>query len=590
MNINKKLQNLREVMKNKGIDIFIIPSADNHGSEYVSEYFRVREWISGFTGSAGTVIVTLKEAHLWTDGRYFLQAEQQLKETEYILEKMGEPGVKNPTQWILDTVKDGETVAFNGKVFIVSELAELEGTLKNRRVTIKSEEDIVDEIWENRPSMPKGNLFIHELKYTGKSASEKIKEIRTIMKNEKIDNFLLASLDDIAWTLNLRGQDVPCNPVFLSYLLIEKENVTLYIDMDKITSSIEEILKEANVQVKSYDEVVLDVEKLNGNITYDATKTNVWLKKAIPQGVKVIERRNITTELKAKKNRIELENIENCQVKDGVAMVKFLKWLKEAIKTEELTEISVSDKLREFRELGEGFIDISFDSISGYGPNGAIVHYKASKENQAKLQNRGLYLIDSGAQYLDGTTDITRTIVVGELTEEEKTDYTLVLKGNLNLSSAVFLYGTPGCSLDILARRPLWNRGLDYKHGTGHGVGYLLNVHEGPHGIRRELNNVILEEGMIISNEPGIYRAGKHGIRLENLVAVQTKEENEYGKFMEFKVLTYCPFDLEAIDLNFLNEEEKQWLNDYHKTVFEKLQGSLNGEEKDWLRNATRMV
>lgn len=592
MNVDARVNSLRTLMRERGIDAFIVPSDDNHGSEYVSEYFRAREWVTGFTGSAGTAVITLEEAHLWTDGRYFLQGAKEIEGTSYILEKLGEPGVKNHVEWLADNLQAGSTVAFNGKVFTVAALNSLKSLLSNKNINIKAEEDLFEKIWTERPSMPKGKMFIHELKYTGKSLSEKLAMVREEMKKEGISDFILASLDDIAWLLNLRGADVPCNPVFLSYLLMNDNGCTLYIDKDKVTQEINKYLEENNVNVKGYEEIVSDIVKIDDKavVTYDPTKTNVWIKDALSGNVKVVERRNITTDLKARKNEAELSNIENAMVKDGVAMVKFFNWLKKNIGKTEITEITAADKLTQFRSEGEGFVDISFSTISGYGPNGAIIHYHATEENHSKLEPKSLYLIDSGAQYLDGTTDITRTLALGELTEEEMVDYTLVLKGNISLSMAKFLYGIAGCNLDILARKPMWDRGIDYKHGTGHGIGYLLNVHEGPQGIRKEISNVALEKGMLISNEPGIYREGKHGIRLENIIAVNIEAETEFGRFMKFDVLTYCPFELEAIKVELLSSEEKQWLNNYHELVYNKLEGYLNDEEKAWLREATRAI
>lgn len=592
MNVDERISSLRNLMRERGIDAFIVPSDDNHGSEYVSEYFRTRQWISGFTGSAGTVVITLEEAHLWTDGRYFLQGAKEIEGTSYVLEKLGEPGVKNHVEWLRDNLKSGSTVAFNGKVFTVAALNSLKGLLESKNINIKAEEDLFEKIWTDRPSMPKGKMFIHELKYTGKSLSEKLTMVREEMKKEGISDFILASLDDIAWLLNLRGADVPCNPVFLSYLLMDENNCTLYLDKEKVNAEISKYLEENSVKVKAYEDIVSDVAQLSEKsvVTYDPTKTNVWIKDALGNNVKIVERRNITTDLKARKNEVELKNVENAMTKDGVAMVKFFTWLKKNIGNTEITEITAADKLTQFRSEREGFVDISFSTISGYGPNGAIIHYHATEENHSKLEPKSLYLIDSGAQYLDGTTDITRTLALGELTEEEKVDYTLVLKGNIALAMAKFLYGIAGCNLDILARKPMWDRGIDYKHGTGHGIGYLLNVHEGPQGIRKEISNVTLEEGMLISNEPGIYREGKHGIRLENIIAVAKDVETEFGKFMRFDVLTYCPFELEAIKVELLSCEEKQWLNNYHELVYNKLEAHLNEEERAWLKEATRAI
>lgn len=577
-------------MGERNIDVFIIPSSDNHGSEYVSEYFRVREWISGFTGSAGTVVVTKKEAHLWTDGRYFLQAENQLKGSEVILEKMGEPGVKTYTQWIFDNIEDGGTVSFNGKVFTVANLEKLKDEFKGKEININPVEDVFEELWQDRPAMPKVDMFIHDVKYAGKSAQEKLSEVKNEMKKINVDSFLLASLDDIAWLLNLRGGDVACNPVFLSYFLIDGENSTLYVDGEKLTEEVRKYLGDTGVTIKGYDDIIHDLKQVKGTITFDPTKTNVWLKAAIENQVKVIEKRNITTDLKAKKNEVELKSMENAHIKDGVAVVKFINWLKANIGKEEITEMSATDKLLSFRKAQDGFVDISFDTIAGYGPHGAIIHYKADETTNSKLQPKGLFLVDSGAQYFDGTTDITRTIALGELTDQEKEDYTLVLKGHLNLGNVIFREGTVGCNLDVLARKDMWSRGIDFNHGTGHGVGFMLNVHEGPQNISKSLIDVQLEVGMVMSNEPGIYRAGSHGVRIENLIAVQPKITTEFGNFLCFKNLTICPYDLDAVKVEMLNEEERGWINAYHKEVFAKLSPLLKEEEVSWLKTATREI
>ena len=590
MDINSRLKALRKVMKERNINAFIIPSSDNHGSEYVSEYFRVRAWLTGFTGSAGTVVVTENEAHLWTDGRYFLQAAEQIKGADIILERMGEPGVKNYVEWIASNVEAGSIVGFNGKVFTVAEFHGLEKAFAENGIKIAPQEDIFNDLWKNRPPMPTAKVFIHDVKYAGKTIAEKLKEVKGILGKEQVDSMLLSSLDDIAWLLNLRGADVQCNPVFLSYFLIKSDKNILYIDKCKIDETVKSYLNINNVEIKPYEEVIDDLKAIDGTIAFDPTKTNVWLRNALSPSVRIKEERNITTMLKARKNEVELKNIEKAHIKDGVAMVKFLKWIKEAVKSQQITEISAAEKLKELRKQGEGFIDLSFDTIAGYGPHGAIIHYKANEETNSQLKPEGLFLVDSGAQYLDGTTDITRTIALGKLTEEEIDDYTLVLKGHLNLENAFFIEGTPGCSLDILARRALWNRCLDYKHGTGHGVGYFLNVHEGPQGIRTDLNAVPLEAGMLLSNEPGIYRAGKHGVRIENLIAVEFKGESEFGRFLGFKSFTLCPYEVEAINVQLLSKEEIDWINNYHEKVFEILSPYLNKEEVNWLQNATKKI
>lgn len=592
MKVNERISKLREIMDRKGLDAFIIPSSDNHGSEYVSEFFRARAWISGFTGSAGTVVITKNEAHLWTDGRYFIQAAAQLKGTEYVLEKQGEPGVKNHIEWIYDNLKEGAVVGFNGKVLTVAEYENLNSVLTKKNMKISIEEDVLDEIWTDRPAMPKSEMFVFEEKYTGESYKSKLSKVREQMKKDGADNFILGSLDDIAWLLNLRGGDVACNPVFLSYMLIDNNNSTLYLDKSKMNSKVEAYLKDNGVCVKNYEDIKEDVSKIPGTavVVFDPSKTNVWLGKALNKDIKVIEKRNVTTDLKTIKNETELKNIDKAMVKDGVAMVKFLSWLKSHIGKEKITEMSADEVLTGFRRDNEGFVDISFNSISAYGPNAAIVHYSATEESNTELQPKGLYLIDSGAQYLEGTTDITRTVALGELTEEEKTDYTLTLKGHIALAEAKFLSGTPGCYVDILARKAMWERGIDFKHGTGHGVGFFLNVHEGPQSIRKDVSNIVLEKGMLTSNEPGIYREGKHGIRIENLIVVDDYMETEFGKFMKFNAVTLCPYELDAVDKSLLNEDEIKYINEYHKRVYDKVSPFLNEDQKAWLKEATRAI
>lgn len=590
MDINLRVASLRELMKKRNIDVFIIPSADNHGSEYVSEYFRVRAWISGFTGSAGTVVITQNEAHLWTDGRYFLQAEEQLKGSEFILEKMGEPGVKTYTQWIIDNTKDGETVSFNGKVFTVANFKALVEAFKGKAINITPVEDVFEELWKDRPSMPKEKLFIFDEKFVGKSLEDKLTEVKSELNKINANSYIISSIDDIAWLLNLRGGDVSCNPVFLSYFIIDGESYTLYIDESKVTEEVRQYLSKYKINIKKYDEVVEDVKNIKGTLVYDPSKTSVWVKEAINKAVKVIEKRDITTDLKAKKTETELKCMENAHIKDGVAVVRFIKWLKENIGKEVITEMSAGDKVLEFRKLGEDFVYPSFDTIAGYGPHGAINHYKAEPDTDLTLEPKGLFLLDSGGQYLDGTTDITRTIALGELTEQEKEDYTLTLKCHLSLGNSIFKEGVSGCHLDALARKDMWSRGIDFNHGTGHGVGFFLNIHEGPMSIGKNYIQVPLEVGMVISNEPGVYRAGSHGIRIENLIAVQPKFTTEFGNFLCFKNLTLCPYDLEAIKVEMLTDDEVKLINNYHQEVFEKLSPLLSEEERVWLREATRAI
>ncbi len=592
MIINEKVKKLRGLMKDKGITAYIVNTADPHQSEYVADYYKGRVWISGFTGSAGTVVITQEEAILWTDGRYFIQAEKELEGSEYKLFKIAIPGFPTYTEWLKDNLKDGDTLGFDGKVFPQSSVENLEKEFKEKDIKFIDEYDLVGEIWEDRPTLPKGKAFIHELKYTGKTAKEKIEEIRAEMKKHNVDYFLIGSLDDIAWSYNIRGKDVLNNPVVISYGLISMTEAYLFVDKEKVSLEVDDFLKENGVKVAEYEEVIPYVKGIdkNSRVYIDKNKINRWLYKAIPFECKIIDGMDITTKLKGIKNSIEIENQRNAYIKDGVALVKFLYWLDENVGNVKVTEMSAQEKLLEFRKEQEGFIEPSFNTISAYKENAAMMHYSASENSNAEIKKEGLYLVDSGGQYLDGTTDITRTVVMGPITEEEKRDFTLTLKGHINLGNARFLYGATGHSLDVLARYPLWQEGIDYKCGTGHGIGYLLGVHEGPHRIAMVPNSVVLEKGMIASIEPGVYKAGSHGIRIENIVVVQEDIRTDSGQFMKFEILSFVPIDLEGIDVELLSENERAWLNEYHKEVFKLLSPYLNEEEKAWLKEETRSI
>lgn len=590
MDIKQRIESLRVLMKERGIEAYIVPSSDPHQSEYVAEHYTARTFITGFTGSAGTAVITLNDAGLWTDGRYFIQAENELKGTGVTLFRMAEAGVPTIEGYLKESVNKGGKIAFDGKVISVDYFRGLQKALENREFSYELGEDLIDKVWGNRPAKPSTAVISHDVEYTGKSREEKLAEVIKEMKNLGADHYVISGLDDIAWLLNIRGRDVKCNPLTISYVVISKGKCYLFIDDKKVGQDIRAELEKANVELRPYESVVEFLATISqGIMLLDPSKTNTWVNSSI--NVKTIEAMDITTRLKAVKNETEIENIRNAMVRDGVAMVKFINWIKKTIKTGNITEIEASDKLEEIRRQGENFYDLSFGSISAYRGNASMPHYHATKENQATITAESLYLIDSGAQYLDGTTDITRTLAMGPITEEERTDFTLVLKGMISLTMQKFLYGTTGSNLDILARIPLWNAGLDYKHGTGHGIGFFLNVHEGPHRIAMVPNTIKLEKGMVMSNEPGVYKAEKHGIRTENLVVVQMDEKTQYGgQFMKFETLTLCPIDLEAVDASLLNAEEKAWLNGYHKTVFEKLSPYLQGEDLEYLKTATREV
>lgn len=585
------LEKLREVMKSENIDYYIIPSSDAHQSEYVANYFKGREFVSGFTGSAGTLLVGLKEAYLWTDGRYFIQADNELKGSGISLMKMRTPGYPSIEEWLKKNVNSEDVLGFDGSVFSVDQYEGYLRIANENNFTINMNKDLLNNIWDTRSELPKNKIFIHDVKYAGKSAKEKLEEVRNHMKEVSAENYILSSLDDIAWLCNIRGNDIDFNPVALSYVIIKLDSAILYINGEKVDAETKAALNKEGFEIAEYSDVEKDVKVIKGKTLIDSSKLNAKLFTALGKDVEVIKEMNITTKLKAIKNSTEIANWEVSQVRDGVAMVKFIKWLKENIGKEKITETSASDKLTTIRAMGENYKGDSFGTIAGYKDHAAMMHYSATKESEYELKAEGMFLVDSGAQYLDGTTDITRTFILGPITEEEKTDYTLVLKGHIALSSAKFLRGVTGINLDILARRPLWDCGIDYKCGTGHGVGFFLNVHEGPQGIRVEGNSTVLEPGMILTNEPGVYKEGKHGIRTENtLLVVEDVKTEEFGEFYKFKTISYCPIDLNGVNVELLSPEEKKWLNDYHKTVFEKLSPYLDEEEVEFLRHETRSI
>ncbi|MEC0091224.1 aminopeptidase P family protein [Paenibacillus macquariensis] len=591
MNIRDRVEKLRQLMKENQMDAYIIPSFDAHQSEYVAEHWKCRQWISGFTGSAGTAVITLEDAGLWTDGRYYIQAEKQLEGSGIRLFRMVDPGVPFYSEWLADVLNEGSIVGFDGNVFSINMVKKMEKDLKAKRIVLKMNQDLIGDLWEDRPEIPKGPIFTHDVKYAGKSRLEKLNEVRKEMKNIGANYYILTSLDDIAWLLNIRGADVPNNPVVIANVIVAEHKCYLFIDSCKVSPLVKLELEAEGIELKANHEIQTFLGNLTSGdtIILDANKTNSRLYNAINSNTKKIEIPDITTHLKAIKNEVEIKNVKWCEIKDGIAMVKFIKWLKTVVDKEEITEIAAEERLEDFRRAQEGYVGTSFDTIAGYKEHAAMMHYKANKETQYTLKNEGLFLIDSGGQYYDGTTDITRTIVLGKLTDEQKRDYTLVLKGFIALSSVKYLHGATGSHLDVLARQPIWQYGLDYKCGTGHGVGFFLNVHEGPQSIRNN-NHVTLEKGMIITNEPGIYLEGKYGIRIENMLIVDEDEKTEFGQFMNFETITYCPIDLAGINKDMLTESEKQWLNNYHQEVYTKLAPYLNEEESGWLREETREI
>ena len=586
----KIVNKLRTIMKNNNIDHYIITSNDPHQSEYVADYYKGRAYISGFTGSAGTLLVSSDKAKLWTDGRYFIQAENELKGSGIDLMKIATAGYPTLEEYIKENVKENETLGICGSCYAASTYKKLLEIAEENNFKINLEHDLLNHVWNDRPELPKEKIFLHNVMFSGESAREKILRIRKRMSELKADNFILSSLDDIAWTFNIRGNDVKFNPVALAYALISQDAATLYIDKKKVTDEIIRNLNYEGVKIKKYDDIFEDVRNIKTSVFIDLLKTNAEIYNAISKEVKVIEGTNITTELKAIKNYVELASLDNCQVRDGVAMVRFIKWLKESVGKIKVTELSATEKLSNLRAEGINAKGDSFGTIAGYKDHAAMMHYSANEESDYEIKEEGLFLVDSGGQYLDGTTDITRTFVMGDLTEEEKIDYTLVLKGHIDLSMAKFLKGTTGMHLDILARAALWKHGIDYKCGTGHGVGFFLSVHEGPQGIRPSGNTVVLEPGMILTNEPGVYKEGKHGIRIENTLVVIKDEANEFGDFYSFKTISYCPIDLGAVIKDMLTKDEINWLNNYHETVYIKLAPFLNDEEKAFLKEITREI
>ena len=587
MNVKERIEQLRNQMRERGIEAFIVPSSDPHQSEYVAEHYTARTFITGFTGSAGTAIITLTDACLWTDGRYFIQAESELKDTGVTLFRMGENGVPTVEAFLKKSLNAGAKVAFDGKVISEEYFRGLEKALESKEFSFEVNEDLIDKIWQDRPERPCSQVVLHDVVYAGKSREVKLDEVAKEMKTIGVDYYVISGLDDIAWLLNIRGRDVKCNPLTIAYSVVSKGKCYLFIDDRKIDSKVRAELEKANVEILPYDSIGKFLEDIKvGTILLDPAKNSTWIYSAIK--IKIVEAMDITTRFKAIKNDIQIENVRKAMVRDGVAMTKFINWMKKTIKLRNITEIEASDKIEEIRRAGDNFYDLSFGSISAYKANASMPHYSATEKNQATIKAESLYLLDSGAQYLDGTTDITRTLAVGLLTVEEKTDFTLVLRGMIDLAMQRFLYGTTGSNLDIIARIPLWNAGMDYKHGTGHGVGFFLNVHEGPHRISMVPSTIKLEKGMVVSDEPGVYKAGKHGIRIENLVVVQESDKTQYGgQFMKFETLTICPIDLDAIDVSLLTHDEKVWLNNYHRTVFEKLSPYLQGEELEYLKLAT---
>lgn len=590
--INQRLESLREVMRREHLSAFIFPSTDAHQSEYVAAHWQGRTWISGFNGSAGTAVVTMKSAALWTDSRYFLAAEEQLKGTEFQLMKLKIEGTPTISEWLAQELQgENAEVGLDGMVNSYYETMGLIADLrKSGGITVRTNFDPLGLIWTDRPAIPANPVEIQPMEFAGESVASKISRIRTALRQRHADGMLISALDDIAWTLNLRGTDVHCVPVFVSYLLISSQQVSLYVDSAKINDEVKAYLTENGISLYPYNKVAEGLERYSEyNILLDGDETSYFLWKTV-KCQEIIAGKSPVPAMKAQKNDREIAGFRQAMLRDGVAMVKFLRWLKPAVEAGGQTEISIDRKLTSLRAEQHLFRDISFDTIAGYQAHGAIVHYEATPETDVALKPEGLILIDSGAQYQDGTTDITRTIALGPVTEEMKHVYTLVLKGHIQLELAKFPDGASGTQLDALARECMWREGYNYLHGTGHGVGSYLSVHEGPHQIRMEWKPTPLRAGMTVTDETGLYLSGKFGVRIENTLLIKDYQTTEFGKFLQMESLTLCPIDLTPVDFSMLQPEEIEWLDTYHRDVFEKLSPYLEGEDLEWLREATRPV
>lgn len=586
-------------MKQAEIDCYMIPTSDYHNSEYVSEFFCVRKYFSGFTGSAGTLVVWADQAALFTDGRYFIQAEAQLSGSGITLMKMGEKGVPKLTEYVEQELKEGGTIGFDGRVVTSSDGMKYEAIAEKKGGRVIWDLDLADGIWENRPALPATEVWPLEEAYSGESTEKKLARLREKMEQEKADVHILTKLDDIAWLFNLRAGDVECCPVLLSYAVITAEEAYLFANESAFSEEVKAYLTENGIMLKAYDFFYKYVSAYcsaheDARLLLCGKQINYRLKKEIGDQISILDKPNPTTRMKSMKNAAEQENLRKAHLMDAVAVTKFMYWLKTSVGKVPMTEISVDQKLEQLRREHASFIEPSFHTISGYGANGAIVHYSATPENCADIEAKGMLMVDSGGHYYEGTTDITRTFILGEITDRMKQDYTLVARAMLRLMNTRFLYGCTGANLDLAAREVFWEKGLDYKHGTGHGVGYLLNVHEGPNSFRYRISDMtqdwVFEEGMITTDEPGIYIEGSHGVRIENELLCRKGEENEYGQFMYFENLTYVPIDLDGIDPSAMEPKEIEFLNRYHQDVYEKLAPYFTGDELSWLREVTRKI
>lgn len=593
MNTNTKIEKLRELMIANNIDAYIIPTGDPHQSEYIPDHYKNRQWISGFTGGAGTVVITKDKAALWTDGRYFIQAEKEIEGSELVLFKMDMPGVLTYEEWLRDNLEEGSTIGFDGRIYSQKAFENMEEMLLSKNIKYKANKDLIEKLWKDRPEFPSSVAFIHQLKYSGIEAKEKIEKVRFKMKKLGADYHIIGKLDDIAWLFNIRGSDVPSNPMLISYAIITEDKAILFVYDNKLDDKVKDYLSGQGVDIESYDSIRDYVGNLpeSATVLLDKVNLNQWVFDAIPNSCNILDMMNPSFKMKSRKSEVELQNQKNAYIKDGVALTKFLYWLEKSKNKIEINEFSASQKLYEFRSNEDGFVSTSFKTIMAFNENAAMMHYRPSKEINKVIEGDGLLLIDSGGQYVDGTTDITRTIPFGNISEEQKRDYTLTLKSHIALIGSRFLYGTSGHVLDSYARRPMWEEGMDYKCGTGHGVGYFLNVHEGPQRFHNTVvNNVALEENMIITIEPGVYKNNRHGVRIENVGVVKKDIETEFGQFMKFEPLTYVYIDTTPLNMEILSQKEIDWLNDYHKDVYKNISPYLNEDEKLWLEEKTKEI
>lgn len=591
--IPERLSAIRAFMEKNQLNAFIVPSTDAHLSEYPPKHWESRKWISGFTGSAGTAVITKDKAGIWTDSRYFLQAENELKDTGFELFRMGQAETPEMTDWIIEQVGKGGTVGIDGLVYAASDAKALKSRLDAKEINLQTELDPFAEVWENRPNIPQDQIFLLPDEVTGESTKDKIERINNQLEKLDADGLIAVTLDAVAWIFNMRGSDVDFNPVAVAYGYVSKKESVLFVDAEKLDDATKDALLKQGVKIDNYDMIFKYISKLpkGSSVCVTGSKINYKLYQTIPATCKIIDVQSPVDKMKAVKNETELEGFRNAMIKDGVALVKFLMWLEKAVPKGDVTEVTVDEKLREFRSQQDLFVGESFSTIAGYAGNGAIIHYRAQPETCLTVKPKGLLLVDSGGQYKDGTTDITRTIAVGKLSKQMKEDFTNVLKGHIGIATAIFPEGTRGSQLDMLARKALWDNCLTYWHGTGHGIGHFLNVHEGPQNIRLEENPTTLQVGMVTSNEPGLYRANKYGIRLENLIVTQEyMETEEFGTFYHFETITLCPFDTKPIKKKLLTKKEINWLNSYHEMVYDKLKKHLGKKEKSWLKEKTKPI